>query len=88
MSHNGAAANGVNGDVQTEASTAALLSELQAKLAAYDGLEQEISKLAQEQTTLENYVKNLMDSNVRAKAVNYYEEVARDSDESDFELSY
>ncbi|KAJ2158058.1 hypothetical protein GGF46_004052 [Coemansia sp. RSA 552] len=45
-------------------SPAALLRELQDKLARYDELDEEIAKLGQEQRTLEDYVKNLMDSAV------------------------
>ncbi|KAJ2803863.1 hypothetical protein H4R20_002725 [Coemansia guatemalensis] len=41
-----------------------MLAEIREKLVKYEELEQESSRLAQEQRTLENYVKNLMDSNV------------------------
>ncbi|KAJ2585426.1 hypothetical protein IWW49_004607 [Coemansia sp. RSA 1797] len=84
MSQNNSTA-GASGKEQT---AGLLLAELQEKLARYDTLEHEISKLGQEQTTLENYVKNLMDSDhSRAKNVNYYEETLGDSDESDFQLT-
>ncbi|KAJ2045351.1 hypothetical protein H4S04_005689 [Coemansia sp. S16] len=63
-----------------------MAAEIQQKLAKYDQLEQEISKLTQEQATLESYVTNLMASNVRAhKPVNYFEQTFDASDDSDFE---
>ncbi|KAI9472657.1 hypothetical protein BX667DRAFT_516691 [Coemansia mojavensis] len=61
-------------------STDELLAKLKEQLAAYDALDQEASRLKQEQQMLENYVKNLMDSNI-----NYYE-TFDDSEESDFEF--
>ncbi|KAJ2492761.1 hypothetical protein IWW37_001207 [Coemansia sp. RSA 2050] len=66
----------------------AMMAEIRQKLAKYDQLEQEISKLTQEQATLESYVTNLMSSNVRAsKPVNYFEQTFDASDESDFAQS-
>ncbi|KAJ2480865.1 hypothetical protein IWW56_002175 [Coemansia sp. RSA 2131] len=59
MSQHNSTTNDASSKEQT---TGLLLAELQEKLARYDTLEHEISKLGQEQTTLENYVKNLMDS--------------------------
>ncbi|KAJ2020322.1 hypothetical protein GGI14_000909, partial [Coemansia sp. S680] len=50
--------------VDAEADVKAMAAEIQQKLAKYDQLEQEISKLTQEQATLESYVTNLMASNV------------------------
>ncbi|KAJ2817151.1 hypothetical protein FBU31_006321, partial [Coemansia sp. 'formosensis'] len=43
-----------------EVDVKAMMAEVQQKLAKYDQLEQEISKLTQEQATLESYVTNLM----------------------------
>ncbi|KAJ2894526.1 hypothetical protein IWW38_002555, partial [Coemansia aciculifera] len=67
--------------------TQAMLAELQQKLAKYDQLELEISKLTQEQATLESYVTNLMASNVFTyrthKPVNYCVEQAFDASDSD-----
>ncbi|KAJ2061802.1 hypothetical protein GGI17_002872 [Coemansia sp. S146] len=72
--------------VDAEADVKAMAAEIQQKLAKYDQLEQEISKLTQEQATLESYVTNLMASNVRAhKPVNYSEQTFDVSDDSDFE---
>ncbi|KAJ2756394.1 hypothetical protein GGI19_000875 [Coemansia pectinata] len=50
--------------VDAEVDAKAMAAEIQQKLAKYDQLEQEISKLTQEQATLESYVTNLMASNV------------------------
>ncbi|KAJ2330915.1 hypothetical protein GGH91_006542, partial [Coemansia sp. RSA 2671] len=61
-------------DVEMDGKT--MIAEIRQKLAKYDQLEQEISKLAQEQATLESYVTNLMSSNTFDV-----------SDESDFEQS-
>ncbi|KAJ2604702.1 hypothetical protein H4R99_001624 [Coemansia sp. RSA 1722] len=74
-----------NGAIQaTNASSAEeLLALLRAKLAKHDQLETEIAKLGQEQTTLENYVANMMASN----QVNYTEDRGDDTEESEFELS-
>ncbi|KAJ2780694.1 hypothetical protein H4R18_003335 [Coemansia javaensis] len=47
-----------------ERSAAALLAALRERLAAYDELDRECTRLAQEEKTLETYVRNLMDSNV------------------------
>ncbi|KAJ2853160.1 hypothetical protein J3B02_003267, partial [Coemansia erecta] len=54
-----------NGSVQATKTDSAeeLLALLRTKLAKYDQLEQKIAKLGQEQTTLENYVANMMASN-------------------------
>ncbi|KAI8326366.1 hypothetical protein GQ54DRAFT_307596 [Martensiomyces pterosporus] len=41
-----------------------MVAELRQGLQKYDSLEQEISRLSQEQKTLENYVANMMASNV------------------------
>ncbi|KAJ2684564.1 hypothetical protein IWW39_004823 [Coemansia spiralis] len=49
-------------DIEMDGKT--MMAEIRQKLAKYDQLEQEISKLAQEQATLESYVTNLMSSNV------------------------
>ncbi|KAJ2397599.1 hypothetical protein GGI23_003475, partial [Coemansia sp. RSA 2559] len=73
-----------------ESRTAAdMVAELREKIERYKKLEAEISKVDQEQVTLENYVANMMASTVtRAqKAVNYYEENIDDRDGSDFEVS-
>ncbi|KAJ1668602.1 hypothetical protein EV178_000277 [Coemansia sp. RSA 1646] len=88
---NGAAEN----KVVENRSAADMLVELREKIERYKNLEAEISKLDQEQVTLENYVANMMASTVRMarssnrayKKVNYYEEKAEESEESDFELS-
>ncbi|KAJ2639486.1 hypothetical protein GGF40_000844 [Coemansia sp. RSA 1286] len=55
-----------NGAIQATNTGSAeeLLALLRAKLAKHDQLETEIAKLGQEQTTLENYVANMMASNV------------------------
>ncbi|KAJ2765135.1 hypothetical protein IWQ57_004896, partial [Coemansia nantahalensis] len=42
---------------------AELLAQLRAKLAQYDELTRTTERLAQEEKTLENYVRNMMDSN-------------------------
>ncbi|KAJ2366585.1 hypothetical protein IW150_005903, partial [Coemansia sp. RSA 2607] len=65
-----------------------LLAQLRRQLARYEELEKENVKLGQEQVTLENYVANMMASNVftrSRKEVNYYEPGATDTDESEFE---
>ncbi|KAJ2090415.1 hypothetical protein IW138_002626 [Coemansia sp. RSA 986] len=82
---NGAAEN----KVVENRSAADMLVELREKIERYKNLEAEISKLDQEQVTLENYVANMMASTVNRayKKVNYYEEKAEESEESDFELS-
>ncbi|KAJ1993477.1 hypothetical protein GGI26_000751 [Coemansia sp. RSA 1358] len=56
--------SGVQGLQETadNKSTADILAELRQKVATYRRLEAEISKLQQEETTLENYVANLMAS--------------------------
>ncbi|KAJ2500117.1 hypothetical protein GGH96_002986 [Coemansia sp. RSA 1972] len=82
MSQNNSTTTGASGKEQT---TGLLLAELQEKLARYDTLEHEISKLGQEQTTLENYVKNLMDSDIWNR--NDPLKTLGDSDESDFQLT-
>ncbi|KAJ2757623.1 hypothetical protein IWQ56_006214, partial [Coemansia nantahalensis] len=43
---------------------AELLAQLRAKLAQYDELTRASERLVQEEKTLENYVRNMMDSNV------------------------
>ncbi|KAJ2078514.1 hypothetical protein H4R24_004433 [Coemansia sp. RSA 988] len=79
------------GEQSASKSAETILAEIRERLAEYEELEQESTRLAQEQRTLENYVKNLMDSNVftyRAqRSVNYYEETYGPSEESDFQLS-
>ncbi|KAJ1720095.1 hypothetical protein LPJ53_005235 [Coemansia erecta] len=82
------ASNGIGSTSDTVSPQAAsgstaeeLLAQLRRQLARYDELEQENIKLGQEQVTLENYVANMMASN----EVNYYEPVAADTEESDFE---
>ncbi|KAJ2024767.1 hypothetical protein H4S04_008669, partial [Coemansia sp. S16] len=55
MSRPAPATTSTTAPVDAEADVKAMAAEIQQKLAKYDQLEQEISKLTQEQATLESY---------------------------------
>ncbi|KAJ2518152.1 hypothetical protein GGI11_002944 [Coemansia sp. RSA 2049] len=84
--------NGVTGTQQVTTATtdkksaADMVAELRGKLERYKDLEAEAAKLDQERATLENYVANMMATRAQKK-INYFEEHADDSEESDFEVS-